>query len=54
MQSLQNTMSRALFLNQFGHLPGPNPKLFTQKGISYTLLAVLFYDLVVSMQITLM
>jgi len=27
-------MSRALFLNQFGDLPGPNPKLqFTQEGM---------------------
>jgi len=26
-------MSRALFLNQFGDLAGPNPKLFTPEGM---------------------
>ena len=37
MQSLQNSMSKALFLNQFGDLPGPNPKIFTRQGIhTYT------------------
>jgi len=30
-------MSWALFLNQFGDLPGPNPKLFAQKGTNVSL-----------------
>jgi len=36
-------MSRALFLNQFGCLPGANPKIFTQKGILFIIISYTKY-----------
>lgn len=35
MQSLQESMNRALFMSQYGDLPGPNPKLFPEARGNY-------------------